>query len=63
MTPPKISAAPDYTNPALVMFAVNLIWIFFVIWVLYGFVPVLILAVLINHGIGRLDAWRTTGRS
>ncbi|UWQ89824.1 histidinol phosphate aminotransferase [Aliisedimentitalea scapharcae] len=50
--------APDYTNAAITMLGVNLMWIFFVIWVLFGVVPVLLLALLINHGIDRYAAVR-----
>jgi len=35
------------------MLEVNLLWIFFVIW---GFVPVLVLAALINRGVNRFKA-------
>ncbi len=55
----KVTAAPDYTNAAIVMIGVNLFWIFFVIWVISGLVPVLVLAALINHGIDRIS--RRTG--
>lgn len=48
--------APDYTAAAITMLGVNLMWIFFVLWVLAGFVPVLLLAILINHGIDRFEA-------
>jgi len=48
------TAAPNYTDAAITMLGVNLLWIFFVLWVLFGFVPVVILAILINHGIDRL---------
>jgi hypothetical protein len=41
--------APDFTNAVITMLGVNLMWIFFVVWVLYGFVPVLVLAALVNH--------------
>lgn len=54
----KIAAAPDYTRAALTMLGVNLLWIFFVIWVIWGIVPVLVLAALINHGIDRLQQRR-----
>ena len=58
MSERNVSPAPDYTNVAITMIGVNLMWIFLVIWVFYGVVPVLVLAVLINHGIDRLAAWR-----
>ncbi|MGR3614627.1 MAG: histidinol phosphate aminotransferase [Paracoccaceae bacterium] len=50
--------APDYTAAALTMLAVNLMWIFFVLWVVLGVFPVLMLAAVINHGITRLEAAR-----
>ena len=46
---------PDFFNAAITFAGINLMWIFFVIWVMYGMVPVLVLAVLINHFITRLD--------
>lgn len=46
---------PDFFIAAITFAAINLMWIFFVIWVLYGMVPVLVLAVLVNHLISRLD--------
>jgi len=52
------SIAPDFTNAAITMLGVNLLWIFFVIWVLYGFVTVLVLAVFINHFVERVAVRR-----
>ncbi|KIC12337.1 histidinol phosphate aminotransferase [Leisingera sp. ANG-M1] len=46
---------PDFFTAAITFAGINLMWIFFVIWVMYGLVPVLVLAVLINHFITRLD--------
>lgn len=46
--------APDYTQAALVMLCVNLLWIFAALWAVLGLLPVLALAALINHGISRL---------
>lgn len=50
--------APDYTVAALVMAGVNLMWIFIVIWAIYGMAAVLALATVLNHGISRLRARR-----
>lgn len=64
MSERNIKAAPDYTAAAITMLGINLMWIFFVVWVIYGFVPVLILAIVINHLINRLEtrqAARATG--
>lgn len=51
--------APDYTSAALTMLGVNMMWIFFVIWIAFGILPVLVIAALINHGITRLQAVRS----
>lgn len=54
----RLPAAPDYTNAALVMFAVNLMALFFALWAIWGIGPVLVLAVILNHAIGRIAARR-----
>ncbi len=55
MSEHQVTAAPDYTKAAVTMLGVNLLWIFFALWVIFGFVPVLVLAVLINHGVTLLS--------
>ena len=55
----KIGSAPDFTNAALIMLGVNMMWVFVAIWALYGFVPVLILAALLHHLITRFAARRS----
>ncbi len=47
--------APDLLETALGFIGINLMWVFFAIWVLYGIVPVLLLALFINHMITRLE--------
>lgn len=42
-------AAPNYTNAALVMLGVNLTWVFGVIWIVFGMIPALLLAAVINR--------------
>ena len=49
-----VTAAPDYTNAALVMLGINLLWIFFAIWATLGMLPVLLIAALLNQLITRL---------
>jgi len=44
----QVREAPDYTNAAINMLGINLLWIFFVTWMLWGFVPVLMLAIAVN---------------
>ncbi|MBE1297098.1 histidinol phosphate aminotransferase [Phycobacter azelaicus] len=47
--------APDLLEATLSFIGINLMWVFFAIWVLYGMVPVLLLALFINHMITRLE--------
>ena len=51
----KLSRTPDILAAAVTFLGINMMWIFFVIWMLYGMVPVLVLAVLVNHFITRLE--------
>jgi len=46
--------APNYTNAALVMGAVNLFWLLAVLWAVYGW-PVVLVA---GYAIDRLICWR-----
>lgn len=55
----QIGPAPDYTNAALTMLGVNLLWVFFAIWAVWGLIPVLIAGWGINHLISRLQARRS----
>ncbi|WP_254871621.1 hypothetical protein [Pseudooceanicola sp. HF7] len=43
--------APDYTVPALVMGLVNLLWIFFALWAVWGMGAVMAAAYLVFLGI------------
>ncbi|MFD1341430.1 hypothetical protein [Litorisediminicola beolgyonensis] len=52
-------AAPDYTNAALIMGLVNLIWILGVIWVLFGLPLVLAIGWGLNRLIDRIAARRS----
>lgn len=45
----------ELLRAALSFVAVNMLWIFFALWLIYGPVPVLVLAVVINHMINRLE--------
>ncbi len=57
----RMKSAPNYTNAALTMLGVNLMWVFMVIWALLGYVAVLVVAALLNTGITWL-ASRTANR-
>ena len=54
----RIGAAPDYTNAALTMLGINLMWIMFVVWMLWGLVPTLMLAFAVNHWVEHVAARR-----
>jgi len=41
MSKGQLDAAPNYTAPALVMGAVNLLWMLMVVWAMFGFTAVL----------------------
>ena len=47
--------APDLLETTLRFAVINMPWIFFTLWLLYGMVPVLLLAALINHMITGLE--------
>lgn len=51
----NIGRAPDYTVAALTMLGVNLMWIFVMIWAIWGFLAALALALALNHGITLLS--------
>lgn len=52
----KIPAVPVFATVAITLPGVNLLRNFFVLWMLVGFFPVLVLATLIHHGIDRYEA-------
>ena len=47
-------SAPNYTNAALVMGLVNLLWIFMVLWAAFGFPVVLLVGFVLDKVISRL---------
>ena len=47
--PPK--RAPDYTDAALAMGLVNLLWVFLLLWATLGFWSVLLAGLALNHAI------------
>mgnify|MGYP006889529775 CR=1 FL=1 len=48
----------DYTTANLVLIFVNMLWIFGAIWATWGILPVIVLAVALNHMITRLEILR-----
>ena len=47
-------AAPNFTSACIVMFGVNLAWVFVVIWAIWGLVAVAALGWLVNRAIDRI---------
>ena len=45
----------EMLRTALSFVAVNMLWVFFALWLIYGPVPVLVMAVIINQMINRLE--------
>lgn len=56
-----LSSAPDYKAACLWMGFVNMLWIFFAIWAVWGLIAVGMLAYAIHLGITRL-AYRNAVR-
>lgn len=56
-------AAPDFTQACIVMFGINLTWIFVVIWAIWGLLAVAITGWLVNRLIARIDVVRNGGRA
>lgn len=54
------NAAPDLFSAAITFAGLNLMWIFFALWVLFGMIPVLLLAVFLNHLISRIEIRQKT---
>ena len=57
-----IHRVEDYTNTCLVMGLVNLLWIFALIWVFLGLPAIMVIAVILNAGINRIDPGRKSHR-
>jgi hypothetical protein len=54
----KTGSAPDFTNACIVMFSVNIAWVFFVLWAVWGLIAVAATGWCINLCISRLAARR-----
>lgn len=48
----------NYMTANLVLIFVNLLWVFVALWTFWGFFPVLLIAVVLNHLITRIDIAR-----
>ncbi|MEM9247644.1 MAG: hypothetical protein AAGB05_02995 [Pseudomonadota bacterium] len=56
-TEPRRSA-PNYTNAALAMGLVNLLWMFIALWAWQGFGAVIVVGIVLNMLIDRLEERR-----
>ncbi len=51
-------SAPNYTQACIVMFGVNILWVFMVIWAIWGLLAVALSGWAINVAIDRIGARR-----
>ncbi len=51
-------SAPNFTQACIVMFGVNVLWVFMVVWVVWGFMAVALLGLALNTLIDRIAARR-----
>lgn len=51
-------SAPNFTQACIVMFGVNLAWIFMVIWAIWGLLAVAATGWMVNRLISRIEAAR-----
>ena len=49
-----VQPVEDFTTTCMVMGFVNLLWVFVLVFLLWGFPAVIVLAVIMNAGIDRL---------
>lgn len=59
MNSPRPSA-PNYTNACIAMFGVNIAWIFFAIWAVWGLIAVAVTGWAINRVISYIGNRRST---
>ena len=56
--PRDLPEAPNFTQACIVMFGVNLMWIFMVIWAIWGLLAVAVTGWVLNKLINRIGAAR-----
>lgn len=52
-------AAPNFTQTCIVMFGVNIAWVFVVIWAIWGLLAVAVTGWVLNQIINRIGAARS----
>lgn len=53
----EFRSAPNFTTACIVMFGINLSWILFAIWAVWGLIIAMLVSAGINHGMTRVHAW------
>lgn len=53
-------SAPNYTNACIAMFGVNITWIFFALWAIWGLIAVAITGFVINRIISHIAQRKNT---
>jgi hypothetical protein len=51
----KLGRAPNFTGACIVMFGVNLAWVMLFLFVVYGLVASVFIALVVNHWLNWLD--------
>ena len=54
----SLGSAPNFTQACLVMFGVNIAWVFFLLWAIWGLIAVAVTGWCINRAISYLEARR-----
>lgn len=52
------TAAPNFTQASIVMFGINITWIFVAIWAVWGLLAVAVTALAVNRIINQIEAAR-----
>lgn len=55
----RYSPAPDYTTACVVMFGINVAWIFMVVWAIWGLLAVAAIGWGVNFWINRVQDRRS----
>ena len=58
-----VGAAPDFTQACVVMFGVNLVWVFMVVWAVWGLIAVALLGWVVNQWVIWVDIRRARKRA
>jgi hypothetical protein len=54
----RLGRAPDFTPACIVMFGVNLAWVLFLLFAVYGLIAAVFASLVLNHAITWLETRR-----